>query len=111
MTRADAGTLGERLHLEPRDAAIVLEVLQCIIPERAVWAFGSRVSGRHLKRFSDLDLAIEGKLSWDERAGLSEAFDDSLLPIKVDVLELAMTDPAFVARIQPDFVPVQHARL
>ena len=50
------------LDLEPRHFAMVLDILRRRVPERSVWAYGSRATGRHLKRFSDLDLAVEGKL-------------------------------------------------
>jgi hypothetical protein len=48
-----------------------------------------------LKRFSDLDLAVEGKLPWQESAGLDEAFDESPLPNKVDVVELGLVGAEF----------------
>jgi predicted nucleotidyltransferase len=79
-------------------------------PSRAVaWqeSVGSRASGRRLKRFSDLDLAVEGKLTWPERAQVSDAFEESLLPFKVDVVELDMVDADFRERIAKDFVLVQ----
>ncbi len=103
-------SLADRLSLSEQDMRIVHEVLQTVIPGREVWAFGSRATqSRMLKRFSDLDLAVEGKLTWPERAGLAEAFDESLLPIKVDVVELGLVDAEFRERIEKDFVVVQGA--
>lgn len=88
---------------------IVHDVLQSIIPGRVVWAFGSRAKQRRLKRLSDLDLAVEGKLTWPERADLAEAFEESPLPIKVDIVEQGLTDAEFWERIAKDFVVVQRA--
>lgn len=53
-----------------------------------VFAFGSRVSGR-ARKFSDLDLMIkaEGSIPWRTLADLREAFEDSDLPILVDVVD------------------------
>ena len=96
----------KQLHLEPRDTETVRQVLARFVPRHQVWAFGSRAHGRHVWRFSDLDLAIEG-LTWQERVKLKDAFDESLLPILVDVVDLDSVDPAFAARIRPDFVVVQ----
>jgi type I restriction enzyme S subunit len=50
--------------------------------------FGSRATGR-ARRYSDLDLAIDAgrPLTLDEIAGLAEAFSDSDLPYKVDVVD------------------------
>jgi predicted nucleotidyltransferase len=108
MTPVTQTSLAERLSLAEKDMLIVHEVLQSFIPGRLVWAFGSRATGgRRLKRFSDLDLAVEGKLTWPERAGLADAFDESLLPIKVDVVELGLVDADFRERIEKDFVVVQ----
>jgi predicted nucleotidyltransferase len=50
--------------------------------------FGSRATGR-ARRYSDLDLAIDAgrPLTLDEIAGLTEAFSDSDLPYKVDIVD------------------------
>jgi predicted nucleotidyltransferase len=96
------------LHMPEHELEQVKAILQQHIPGRKVWAFGSRATGgRMLKRFSDLDLAVEGKLTWPERAELSEAFDESPLPIKVDVVELGLVDAEFRERIEKDFVVVK----
>ncbi len=97
------------LTLEPRFLALVREILARHIPGRAVWAFGSRASGVRVKPFSDLDLAIEGRLTTEQSVGLVDDFDESILPIKVDLVELARTTPDFRHRIEPDFVPMQTA--
>ena len=39
--------------------AIIQGILEAHIPEREVWAFGSRVKG-HVKAYSDLDIAVMG---------------------------------------------------
>ncbi len=49
------------LQIAPEHAAIVHAILQKNVPDREVWAFGSRVKGT-AKPFSDLDLAIIGDL-------------------------------------------------
>lgn len=50
--------------------------------------FGSRVSGKE-KEYSDIDLVIIGnkKLDFDTLRLLREAFADSVLPMRVDVLD------------------------
>lgn len=60
-----------------------------------------------MKRFSDLDLAVEGTLTWAQHADLTDAFDESLLPIKVDVVALDTVTADFRQRIEPSFIPVQ----
>jgi len=102
--------VSKTLHLPEHELEQVRAILKKHIPGRMVWAFGSRATGgRMLKRFSDLDLAVEGKLTWPERAALADDFEESPLPIKVDVVELALVDADFRERIEKDFVVVQAA--
>ena len=110
MSEAIAERLSQGLYLPEEDLEQVRAVLKEHLPGRVVWAFGSRATGgRMLKRFSDLDLAVEGKLTSLEHAGLMEAFDESLLPIKVDIVELGLVSAEFRERIEKDFVMVQGA--
>jgi len=74
--------------LSDAEWAIVQKILQTYLPGCSVWAFGSRTTGRH-HRFSDLDIAIIGgpALSFSAVAALREAFDESDLPWKVDIVD------------------------
>jgi predicted nucleotidyltransferase len=60
------------------------------------WVFGSRVTGR-ARRYSDLDLAIDAgrKLTLDETAILAEAFSESDLPCRVDIVDWHNMDDGF----------------
>ena len=62
--------------------------------------FGSRATGG-AQRYSDLDLAIDAgrRLTLDELAILGEAFGDSDLPFKVDVVDWHSISEAFRDRI------------
>ncbi len=75
----------------------MLSILERIISEPIVSAFGSRVHGNRLKPFSDLDLALpeSSPLPLDTLADLREAFAASDLPFKVDIVERAYADPGF----------------
>ncbi|MFM7783064.1 MAG: nucleotidyltransferase domain-containing protein, partial [Gammaproteobacteria bacterium] len=72
------------------DLDTVRAILRAHVPGHEVWAFGSRAR-RCAKRYSDLDLVIVGlqPLSLDVLAALNEAFADSDLPWKVDVVDWA----------------------
>ena len=68
---------------------LVLDILRAHLPHSAkAWVFGSRATGR-ARRYSDLDLAIDAgrRLTLDEIAGLAEAFSDSDLPYRVDLVD------------------------
>ena len=77
------------VHLEPRHLVMIEHMLQEFIPEARVWCFGSRVHGRGLIRFSDLDLVVRNEEDMQAQLGkLHDAFEASDLPIKVDLSEL-----------------------
>ncbi len=89
------------LAIEPAEWALLADILHRFIPDYSVWAFGSRAGGRP-KPYSDLDLAIEGPqpLSLDRFDALREAFSESPLPWKVDVVELSRVDEDFARLIR-----------
>ena len=68
---------------------MVLSILAAHLPHGSVaWVFGSRATGR-ARPLSDLDLAADAgrRLTLDEIAELVEAFTESDLPYKVDVVD------------------------
>ena len=76
------------LHLEARHLVMIEQMLQEFIPEARVWCFGSRVHGRGLKRFSDLDLVVRDEEDMHKELGkLRDTFEASDLPIKVVLSE------------------------
>ena len=93
-------TVPAGLDLAPREWAIVGTILRQHVPERDVWAFGSRVTGRAWA-FSDLDLAIGGDaaLGADRLGALREAFVESDLPWKVDLVDWAAASERFRQRV------------
>ncbi|MDC6168440.1 nucleotidyltransferase family protein [Paucibacter sp. XJ19-41] len=88
--------------------SIVQSILQRHVPNREVWAFGSRATGR-AKPFSDLDLAIIGEqpLTLAVSAALAEDFAESDLPWKVDVVDWARTGAVFRQIIERDKLVLQ----
>lgn len=96
-----------KLDLTPGQLSIVREVLEKYVPGREVLAFGSRVTGK-ARKFSDLDLAVMG----DEPTGLSvmaslnEAFTESDLPFKVDIVDWPRTTDTFREVIRQESVVV-----
>lgn len=99
------------IHLELRQLESVRRILQHCVPEFEVWAFGSRVHGRNLKPFSDLDLAIIAgqPLSPARYAALEEAFSESDLPFKVDIVDWAATSENFRTLSETDRSIIQGA--
>lgn len=85
------------LDIRDNDLAIVQEILRTVLPKEArVWVFGSRATWM-AKRGSDLDLAIDvGRaLTLQERINLADAFDESNLPYKVDIIDMQTVSESF----------------
>ena len=76
------------IELERKYLNEVKLILRTFVPGCKVRAFGSRVSGE-AQKFSDLDLAVEGEKTLEIAtiAKLKEAFSESDLPIKIDILD------------------------
>lgn len=98
------------IKLNKHDWCEVRRILAQCVPEYTVWAFGSRVAGT-AKTFSDLDLVIhtDQPLSLLCMATIKEAFDESDLTIRVDVVDWAATSTVFRDIIQQQYVVIQHA--
>ena len=87
---------------------IVLDILRDLAPEIEVRAFGSRVAWS-ARETSDLDLALmtDEQLPTSRMADLREAFSESDLPFKVDLLDWASVAENFRKIIEREYVVVQ----
>jgi predicted nucleotidyltransferase len=97
-----------RIDMRPQDLKIVQNILRAHLPATArAFVFGSRATGK-TKRSSDLDLAIDlGRiLTREENADLADAFDESDLPYRVDVVDLNGASESFRAIIERDRTPL-----
>ena len=96
--------------MEPTEWKIVARILRKFAGGRTVWAYGSRATGKRVKRSSDLDLVMDGPPFIGLQAWkLEEAFDESRLPFKVEFQRLEDLSEEFRRRIEEDFVVVQSA--
>lgn len=89
--------------IAPNHLQIVLGILEKNLSISATaWVFGSRAE-KAQKKYSDLDLAIDdnGKaLPSITLISLKEAFDESDLPYKVDIVDWNTISPVFKKNIQ-----------
>lgn len=99
-----------RLQVPVEHLPVIEEILRRHVPDREVWAFGSRVKGT-AKDTSDLDLVVRGEspLPFAVLGGLRDDFSESNLPYRVDVVDWASTSDAFRAIIEQDWRVVQRA--
>jgi predicted nucleotidyltransferase len=99
------------INLNPHHLETVRRILVEHVPQCEVRAFGSRVNST-TKDYSDLDLAVvtPGKLSDDTLRLLKEAFEESDLPFRVDVLDWHATSSQFQKVIERQYEVIQEAR-
>lgn len=100
------------IDISPENWKIVRSILQRYVPDREVWAFGSRAKWT-AKEFSDLDIAVVSNepMSIGLVADLDEAFQESALPFKVDVVDWATITPAFRQVIQAAKIQIQESQV
>jgi type I restriction enzyme S subunit len=98
------------IDLNPHHLATVQRILAEHLPGREVRAFGSRATWTAWE-YSDLDLAVVSPepLDWRERSRIREAFEESDLPIRVDVVDWDGLSDSFRQAIDGDCVVVQEA--
>lgn len=95
------------IDIEPRHWAIVSDILCRHLPDTEVRAFGSRVTGR-TKPYSDLDLLIMPRtpISLRHLGLLQEAFSESELPWKVDLVDGSTISDTFRLAIVPQSIRI-----
>ncbi|WP_244298128.1 nucleotidyltransferase family protein [Actinobacillus vicugnae] len=89
--------------LKPRHLTQILQILAENAPLAEVWAYGSRVNGDGHEG-SDLDLVVKGEVNL---RSLREAFQNSLLPMLIDVHLWEQIPPSFHTNIQANYVVLQ----
>jgi predicted nucleotidyltransferase len=100
------------LDIAPEHLAQVQAILKAHLPAGVrVQVFGSRARGG-AKPFSDLDLALvaEGPVDQAVLARLADAFEESSLPWRVDLIDWSAISDSFRDAIRGDLVamPVQY---
>jgi len=92
----------------PQDLTTVKRILAKHLPGCEVRAFGSRVSWT-AKPYSDLDLVVLGpkKLSRKVLILIKSAFEESAIPITVDVLDWHRISPEFRENIEKEYETIQ----
>ena len=96
------------IDLNPNHLGTVKAILAEHVPKCEVRAFGSRATWT-AKDYSDLDLAVVGKgpLDWKTLGRLKEAFEESDLPMRVDVLDWHSISDSFRKVLEQDYAVIQ----
>ncbi|RKU22471.1 restriction endonuclease subunit S [Candidatus Poribacteria bacterium] len=96
------------IDLNPKHFETVQHILAKHVPGYEVRAFGSRVKWT-AKDYSDLDLAVVGSkpLTLRQTGQLAEAFEESNLPIRVDILDWHRISEEFKKIITEEYEVIQ----
>ncbi len=88
----------------------VRQILLAKQPTVPAFVFGSRATGK-AKPFSDLNLMLKPAqaLSWLNMCELRQAFEDSTLPITVDVLDWNACSDGFKQMVEPQLLALSSA--
>ncbi|MCD4782997.1 MAG: nucleotidyltransferase domain-containing protein [Candidatus Eremiobacteraeota bacterium] len=92
------------IDIKPGHKEIIDNILKEHVPEFEVRAFGSRVNGT-AKSYSDLDLVLVGnqEVSIRKLRQLEDAFQESDLPFRVDVIDWNRISDEFRKVIEKGF--------
>ena len=100
------------IDLNPKSLERVQQILTEHAPECEVRAYGSRVTWT-ARDYSDLDLAVVGRKPFSLRRlrQLKEAFEESDLPIRVDVWDWHTISDGFKKAIAEEYEVIQDGKL
>jgi len=95
------------IDLQPEQLKRVIQILDTFVPTTTVWAFGSRVK-MTADEHSDLDIVIAGKQKIPQQIfyQLKDAFEESDLPIMVDVLDWHRISHSFQKNIKACYTKI-----
>jgi len=96
------------IDLAPEHLRKVVEILRQQVTDCEVRAFGSRVTGK-ATRYSDLDLVLvaDRPIDWRQLEALKDAFAESDLPIRVDILDWQRISPEFRKVIEAGYEVIE----
>ncbi|HTZ18472.1 MAG TPA: nucleotidyltransferase domain-containing protein [Dissulfurispiraceae bacterium] len=99
------------LDVSPEALTCIRAILERYVPDAEVLAFGSRVTGT-ASPWSDLDIAIlsEGPLDYALLAEMRDAFSESDLPYRVDVLDWSSLSEEFRLLIRNQYYQLQQPK-
>jgi predicted nucleotidyltransferase len=89
------------MYIEKRHEDIVQEILKPYPYE--FYAFGSRVKGTN-RKFSDLDLCYMVDIPFRDLRKITQAFEDSTLPFKVDIVNYSRCNKSFQEHLKNEII-------
>ena len=95
----------QNINLDKKQFELLNRILTKYIPNKTVWAYGSRINGKAGER-SDLDLAVFDCTSV-QIMDLKDALEESELLISVDIMDWNNIPDSFKQNIKNQYVVLQ----
>ena len=92
--------------LEPELKAKIIRLCKAIVPDAAIWLYGSRARGKY-REFSDIDLALDaGKpINFNTIAELKEILAASDIAYRFDIVDFnSISDEAFKNAVKKEMI-------
>lgn len=89
------------MYIEKRHAEIIQEILK--LYPYTFYAFGSRVKGTN-RKFSDLDLCYVEDIPFRDLRKITDAFEDSTLPFKIDIIDYKRCNNSFKQHLNSEMI-------
>ena len=98
------------IHIDENYKQMITSLLKKVpeIDNCRVYFFGSRVNGKSVE-YSDVDIAFDYQgitIPETLKSELSSIFERSILPYKVDIIDINSISPTFRAKVEKDFVQI-----
>jgi predicted nucleotidyltransferase len=95
------------LAVNEEQLAFIRGTIERIVPKTKAFAFGSRLTNR-FHPYSDIDIALQAErpLPLQTLSRLEEAFSESELPFKVDIVDLRRASEEFRNAVRSTLVPL-----
>lgn len=89
------------IDLEDKYIKFIKTTVAEVLPDAEIFIYGSRVQGK-AQKYSDVDIALKGIISFKDLLRLKVLFEDSTFPYKVDIIDLDSIKPEFYRIIEQD---------
>lgn len=93
------------IDLEDKYVEFIKTTVLSVLPDVEIFIFGSRTQGK-AQNYSDVDIALKGKIQFNDLLKLSGIFENSTFPYKVDIVDLYSLKPDFLKIIEKDLYKI-----
>lgn len=94
------------IDLDNKYIEFIKDTVSKVLPDVEIFIYGSRVQGK-ARKYSDVDIALKGLVSFEELLKVKASFEDSDFPYKVDIVDLGNLKTDFLKIIEKDLYKIK----